>query len=168
MSTRARERSAAFSEGRVLSRGADEADRTVLDHRQEGILLGAVEAMDLVDEEKAALPALAAGSRRREDLLEVGDAGEDRGQLLEMEIGTLGEEARDGRLAAARRTPEDERADRPRGEDPGQRAIGADEVILADDVGKARRPQAIGQRSRRPLLGFDRLEQRRQTPTAGC
>src|ERR1035437_7609658 len=42
-------------EVRVLGRGADERDRAVLDVRQKGVLLGLVEAMDLVDEENRLL-----------------------------------------------------------------------------------------------------------------
>ena len=40
-------------EVRVLGRRADERDRAVLDVRQEGVLLGLVEAVDLVEEEEA-------------------------------------------------------------------------------------------------------------------
>ena len=47
-------------ERRVLGRGADQRDRAVLDVRQEAVLLGAVEAMDLVDEQQRALAVLAA------------------------------------------------------------------------------------------------------------
>ena len=41
-------------ERRVLGRRADQGDGPVLDGRQEGVLLGLVEAMDLVDEEDRA------------------------------------------------------------------------------------------------------------------
>ena len=62
-------------EGRVLGGGADQDDGAVLDVRQEAVLLGAVEAVDLVDEQQRALAAararrapprrLCAGRRRR-------------------------------------------------------------------------------------------------------
>ena len=56
-------------------------------------------------------PGGAPAARRLEDLLEVGDAGEDRRDLLEMELGLVREEPRDGGLAGAGRAPEDERAE---------------------------------------------------------
>ena len=40
----------------VLGRGADERHGAVLHHRQERILLGAIETMDLVHKEQSALP----------------------------------------------------------------------------------------------------------------
>ena len=81
---RARQQRRVELEGRVLRRGADQRDRAVLHDRQEAILLGAVEAMDLVDEQQRPWPIGAARARRLEHLLEVGDAGEDRRDLLEV------------------------------------------------------------------------------------
>ena len=76
-------------EGRVLGRGADENHRAVLDHRQKGILLRAIEAMDLVDEEQRALAHLAALFRRLEDFAQIRDPGENCRQRLENQIGAL-------------------------------------------------------------------------------
>src|SRR5437868_1984383 len=45
---------------RVLGRRADEDDGAVLDHGEKGILLRAIEAVDLVDKKERALPQLAA------------------------------------------------------------------------------------------------------------
>ncbi len=56
----ARQQRADQLEGRVLGRRADEDHRAVLDIGQKRILLGAVEAVDLVDEEQRALAHLAA------------------------------------------------------------------------------------------------------------
>ena len=56
----AREQRGVQLEGRVLGRRADQRDGAVLHDRQEGILLRAVEAMDLVDEEQRPLPDLPA------------------------------------------------------------------------------------------------------------
>ena len=74
-------------ERRVFRGGADQHHCAVFHHRQKRILLGAVEAMHLVDEQQRALPALAAGARLLEDFFQVGDAGEDRRDLLEMQVG---------------------------------------------------------------------------------
>ena len=111
-------------ERRVLGGGADERDGAVLHDRQERVQLGPVEAVDLVDEEQRALPGLPPGARRLEHLLEVGDAGEDRRYLLEMEVGLARQKPRHGRLAGAGRPPEDQRAERAGGEHAGECAVG--------------------------------------------
>ena len=76
-------------EVRVLGRRPDERDRAVLDLRQEGVLLGLVEAVDLVEEEDgrraAPIEPLAGPGDRRPH---VGDAAHDGAQ---------------GRIAARRR-----------------------------------------------------------------
>ena len=54
-------------EGRVLGGGADQRHRAVLDIGQEAVLLGAIEAMDLVDEQQRALAVLAALAGGLED-----------------------------------------------------------------------------------------------------
>ena len=102
--------------------------------------------MDLVDEEQRALARLAPAAGDLEDLLEVGDAGEDRRNLLEMKVGLARQQPRDGGLAGARRPPEDQRTERAGGEHPRQRAVGTEQMVLADDVVQPLRPQAIGKR----------------------
>ena len=139
-------------EGRILGRRADQHDGPVSHDRQKGILLGTVEAIDLVDEEQGALADLAPGPRRVEHLLQIGDAGKDRRNLLEMELGRTRKEPRDGGLAGTGRPPEDERAEGARAEHPGERAVRAKEMILADDRGKRFRAQLVGQRPRRIAL----------------
>ena len=52
-------------ERRVLGRRADQGDRPVLDGRQQGVLLGLVEPVDLVDEQDRALAPAALGLRPR-------------------------------------------------------------------------------------------------------
>jgi len=68
--------------------------------------------MDLVDEEQRPLPGLASRARRVEYLLEVGDAGENRRDLLEVQVGGLRQKPRHGGLAGAGRSPEHQRAER--------------------------------------------------------
>ena len=97
-------------EERVLGRGADQDERAVLDGAQEGVLLRAVEAVDLVDEQDGALvlvPAPPAGLL--DGLLHVLDAAGDGGELQEVESRLLGDEAGERGLAAARWPPEDHR-----------------------------------------------------------
>ncbi len=55
----ARKQCAVEFERRVLGGRADQHHGAVLHHRQKGILLAAVEAMDFVNEQKRALPDLA-------------------------------------------------------------------------------------------------------------
>ena len=55
--------------------------------------------MDLVDEEQRPLPGLAPRARGVEYLLEIADAGKDRRDLLEMQVGRLRQEPRDRGLA---------------------------------------------------------------------
>ena len=58
------------------------------------------------------LPGLPPRARRVEHLLQIGDAGKHRRELLEMQFGRLGQQPRHGGLAGARRPPEDHRAER--------------------------------------------------------
>ena len=71
----AREQRGVDVEEGVLGRRADQDHRAVLDVRQQRVLLRAVEAVDLVDEEDRALVRdLAAPLRAGDDLADVGDA----------------------------------------------------------------------------------------------
>src|SRR6187399_3037457 len=115
--------------------------------------------MHFVDEQQRALAHLAPGARRIEHLLEVGDAGKHRGNLLEMQFGGVRQQPRHRGLAGAGRAPEHQRAQRARLQHPCQRAVGTEDVILADNVGKRARAQPVGQRTRRILLHARRGEE---------
>ena len=156
---RAREQRRVQLERRVFGGGADQHDGAVLHHRQERVLLRAVEAVDLVDEQQRPLPGLAPRARRVEHFLEVGDAGEDRGNLLEMQLGGVGEQPRDRGLAGAGRPPEDQRAERAGVEHARERAVGAEQMVLPDHLRERRRPQPVGQRPRRIALKAGGREQ---------
>jgi hypothetical protein len=132
----------------VLGGRADQRHDPLLHEGQEAILLGAVEAVDLVDEEQGALASGAAHARLLEGLLQVGDAGEDRRQLLEFIAGLLGQQAGDGGLAGAGRAPQDHRG-QPLGlSHPADGPVGTQEVILAHDLVQLLRTQAVGERRR--------------------
>ena len=105
--------------------------------------------MNLVDEEQSPLPGLPARPRRIEYLLQIGNAGKDRRYLLEVKLCRAGQQPRHGRLAGAGRPPENERAERARLQHAGQYTVRAEQVILADDVGKRAGTKLIGQRPRR-------------------
>src|SRR5690606_23163349 len=127
--------------------------------RQEAVLLGAVEAMDLVDEEQRALAACAFALGLLEGGAQILHAGEDGGELFEVEIGALCEEARDGGLAGAGRAPEDQAGEAALRQHAADGAFGAEEMILADDVFERFRAQAIGQRTRRVVVKACGLEE---------
>ena len=77
--------------GGIFGGGADQHHGAVFHDRQEGILLRAVEPVHLVDEQQRPLAGLAPGTRGIEGLLQVGDAGKYRRQLLEMQFGRIRE-----------------------------------------------------------------------------
>ena len=141
-------------EGRVLGGRPDEDDGAVFDIWEEAILLGAVEAVDFVDEEQRPLPHPPPVARRLEHLPEVGNAGKDRREQLEMQIDPVGQQLRKGRLAAAGRTPEDHRRNLAGCQHAGDGAVLADEMVLADDVADLLRAQAVCEGSR--CLGFEK------------
>ena len=75
-------------EVRVLGRRADQRHEALLDAGQERVLLGLVEAVDLVEEEDRAPPARAEPlARAREHLAHVRDGRGDGGELLELGAG---------------------------------------------------------------------------------
>ena len=118
---------------------------------QKRILLRAIETVHLVDKEQRALAGLAPRAGRVERLLQVGDAGKHRRELLEMQFGGIRQKPRHGGLAGARRSPEDQRAERARLQHARQRAVRPQDVILADDLGERARTHPVRQRMRRIL-----------------
>src|SRR6516225_1515294 len=96
----ARQQRADQLEGRVLGRGTHEDHGTVLDIGKKGVLLRAVEAVDLVDKEQGALTHLPALPGRVEYLAQVRHTGENGRERLEDEVRAMRQETRDRRLAA--------------------------------------------------------------------
>jgi hypothetical protein len=95
-----------------------------------------------------------------ERLLQVGDAGKHRGELLELVAGLVGQQARDGGLAGAGRAPEDHRGQPMRLGHAPDRPIGAEQVVLAHHLVERGRPQPIGQgrwRLGRQAGGFEEV-----------
>ena len=103
----AREQRAVELEGGVLGGGADQRDGAVLHVGEEAVLLRAVEAVDLVDEQQRALAGLAPALGAVEGLAQVLHAREDGRELLEGEVGLVRQQARHRGLAGARRPPQD-------------------------------------------------------------
>ena len=73
-------------------------------------------------------------------------------ERLEDEIRAVGQEARHRRLAAARWAPQDHRGELAAGDHAADRSLGAQEMILPDDVGEVPWAQPVGQRMRRLFL----------------
>ena len=121
-----------------------------------------VEAVNLVNEQERPLPGFAAHPRRVEDFLQIGNAGEDRRDLLEMQIGGASKQPRHRGLTGARRPPKDERTKRARLQHAGERAVGAEQMILPDHVGQLVRPKLIGERPRRVAFKARGSEQSRR------
>ncbi len=146
--TRAREQCADDLEGRVLGGGADEEQRAVLHVGQEGVLLRLVEPVHLVDEQNgvaaARLPVELCLLDRRADVL---DAREDRREGQELRLGVSRDEARERRLAGARRSPEDHRVHLAGLDETPERLPLSQQVPLADELVQGPRTHAIGERA---------------------
>ena len=142
----AREQGRIDLEARVLGRRADERDGAVLDIRQEAVLLGAVEAVDLVHEQQGLLSRLRRSPRLGENFLEVGDSGKDRGDGDEAQADGVGEQPRDAGLSGARRPPQDHGGEPARGDHPPDRALGTGQMLLPDDLVERLRAEPVGKR----------------------
>jgi hypothetical protein len=139
-------------ERRVLRRRAHHRHRPVLHDRQEAVLLGPVEAVDLIHEKQRPLPRLAARPGGVEHFLEVRHTAEDRRHGLEMEPHPVCQQPGDGRLARAGRPPEDNRGEMPGRQHPRKRSLLAQQMRLADHLFQRLRAQLVGERARRPLI----------------
>ena len=141
-------------EGRVFRRRADEGEHAVFDVGQEAVLLGLVEAVDLVDEQnRADAPALHA-LRLVHGGAQFLHPVEHRAQRDEVRVRPVRDDARERRLARAGRSPEDKRAQGVFLHGAPQHAARADEVILAQDLIERPGAHAFGQGRRRIDPGF--------------
>ena len=144
-------------EGGVLGGGADQRHRAVLDVGQQGVLLGAVEAVELVDEEHRApaapAPPCAArsiASRTSFTPASTAESGD------ELRVRAFAEQPRERRLAAARRPPEDQRGEVALLDQGAQRGAGRDEGVLAAHLVEGAGPHALGERRAEPGAGARR------------
>ena len=154
----------------ILGGRADQRDRPVLDIGQEAVLLGAIEAVDLVDEEQRALAPARGGcgparrpSSRSATPLKMADI------CSKCKPGFARQQTRDRGLSGAGRPPQDDRRQTLGGQQPGQRAFRPDNMILAYDLGELAGPQTIGKRARRILFEAGGLEEiGHQPPSCIC
>jgi len=106
----------------VLGRGPDQGDDALFNEGQEAVLLGPVEAVDFVNEQKGLLARAATHTGGLESLLQVSHAREDRADRLVFIARRPGQQAGYGRLAGAGRTPQDHGAEAPRLDHAADRA----------------------------------------------
>ena len=120
---------------RVLGCGSGKGDGAVLNMRKQGVLLGLVESVDLVDEQDGRLSGegepVARLSHQRPDL---GDAAHDGGYGHEACPGCVRQDPREARLAASRRTPEEEGPEVAALQGAAERPALADQALVTDDL----------------------------------
>ena len=133
-------------EAGVFGGGADEADAAALDVGEEGVLLGLVEAVDLVDEEDGAGAVGGGLFGVDHDLLDLFDAGEDGGELDEGGRGEVGDDLGEGGFADAGRAPEDERGGVVVFDLQAEGFAGSEEVGLAEELVEGAGAHALGER----------------------
>jgi hypothetical protein len=119
----------------------------VFDVGEQGILLGAVEAMDLVEEQhrSPARPGLV--RRLLDDRAHLLDAGDDRGERDEPHPRRIaGEQLCERRLSAARRSPQQQGRQGSALDEHAERCARADELAVPDHLLEAARSHPIRQR----------------------
>jgi hypothetical protein len=147
---RPREQRGVHLERGVLGRRADEDDGARLDVREERVLLRLVEAVNLVDEDDRALAARTARRLgRRHHLLDVLDAREHGAERDETRLRAVRDHARDGRLAGARRPPEDDGLQPIPVDRLAERPAGSEDLLLAHDLVEGAWAHPLGQRAAR-------------------
>ena len=166
------ERGVHLEEG-ILGRGPDEGEDALLDRGQQRVLLGLVEAVDLVEEQdRAAVVVGQPGPRLGDDLAHVPHACGHRGQGHELPVGLGGHDPGQRGLAGPGRPPQDDRR-QPVGLDqrPQRRPV-PDQVALPDHVLQRAgpHPRRQGRLPGQPLLqrslgGIRRRRSRAVGPT---
>jgi len=137
----------------VFRRQADQRDGAPLDVRKEGVLLGSVEMVDLVEDQPRPLvldPSAFLGLL--EDHPDVGDPHGDRVLLLHVGLGLERGQPGQGRLPRAGRAEEDRRSQTVRLDAPPQEGAGIHQMSLAGEIGPIAGSQTGRQRGRRSRL----------------
>jgi hypothetical protein len=97
-------------ERRVLGGGANENDGAAFDVRQEGVLLGLVEAVNFVHEEQGGPTGALALGGAFDYLFDLGQAARDGRDFLKSRPGAAGNDAGEGGFAGAGRPPQNQRS----------------------------------------------------------
>ena len=133
-------------EGGIFSGGADEEDVPGFDVREEGVLLGFVEAMDFVNEDDGALAGAGFAFGVGHDFFNFFDAGGDGAEGDEFAFGEARDEAGEGGFAAAGRSPEKHGGEIIGFDLHAEGFAGAEEFFLADEFIEGARTHAFGER----------------------
>ena len=135
-------------EGRVLRGGTDQDHGPSLHGAQEGVLLGLVEAVDLVDEKDGRTGGgeQRAALRRIDHIPHVLDARTHGGQGVELTVQRVSDDARERGLPHARRTPENEGRQGAGVHHRPEDASRPHEVALTDVVGQFLGPHPLRKR----------------------
>ena len=151
---RARDEGGVDVEIGVVGGRSDEAHRSALDVGKEDILLGLVEAVDLVDEENRALIAeLGVGARLFDLGANLGHVGFDPVEGLKAGSRAVRDHPREGGLARARWAVEDERGEAVRFDGPAEQFALTQDVLLTGDLVEATRTETRRQRFTVPGRG---------------
>ncbi|CAK0752713.1 conserved hypothetical protein [Gammaproteobacteria bacterium] len=116
--------------------------------RQEGVLLGLVETMNLVDEQQGAHPDFSRPSGLIHRFANLPDPGQYRRQGDEPPSGPLGHQASQGGFASPRWAPQDHGMQAPLLDGTAQGAAFSDQMPLAHELIKTPGTQTIRQGSR--------------------
>ena len=134
-------------EVRVLRGGAHHDDGAVLDRMEQGVLLGAVEAVDLVDEEdRAPVVGHEAAARVLDDGAQVLHRAGHGGDLDELAARVRRDDVREGRLAGSGRAVEDHAREHVVLDGRAQPRPLAHRLLLADVLIERGRAHAHGER----------------------
>lgn len=136
----ARQQRAVQLERWIFGCRADQHDGAVFDIGQQHVLLRPVEAVDFVDEQQRALACRGAVGGGFENLAQVGYARRHRRHRLEREAYGIRQQPRDGRFAASRRPPQDQRGQTLGRHHATDGRGGGHQMVLAYYFGDALRP----------------------------
>ena len=132
-------------EGRIFGGGADEEDVAGFNVRQEGVLLGFVEAVNFINEDDGALGGAGFALGLGHDLFDFLDAAEDGAEGDEFAARNAGDDARESGFAAARRAPEKHGTEIVGFDLQAERFAGAEKFFLADEFVESAGSHAFGE-----------------------
>ena len=147
-------------EGGVLGGGADQPDGAALDVRQEGVLLGLVEAVNLVDEQDRPRVQIGGFGRVGHHLLDLFNAAHDGRELDEAGLRGFGYDLGQSGFAHSGRAPEDHRAGVVALDLHAQGLAGTDQMLLPHEFFQTAGPHALSERRRCHCVGrfFGRVQ----------
>ena len=132
-------------EGGIFCGGTDEEDVAGFDVREEGVLLGFVEAVDFINEDDGAEAGAGFFFGFGHDFFYFLDAAGDGAEGDEFAFGETGDEARERGFAAAGRSPEEHRTEIVGFDLDAERFAGAEELFLADEFVEGAGTHALGE-----------------------